>query len=143
MNKRTQELMKMLSTEESLETYFMKNKEELLDISLPDYLSSLLIKYHISKNEVIRRSYLNQIYGYQIFAGTKSPSRDKLISIIFGFQLHLDDAQRMLKIGGANELYPRKRRDSIVIFGLNKKLTVQELDDLLFEMGEDTLIPKD
>lgn len=139
MNKRTDELMRMLNTSETLESYWTENQEELLEISLGTYLNQLLSKYQVTKNEVIHRSCLNQIYGYQIFAGTKKPSRDKLIALIFGFPLCLEDAQRLLRVGGVSELYPRIKRDSMILFGMKEKLSVQELDDLLFEMGEKTI----
>ena len=140
MKKRTEELMQMLSTAGTLETYWAENREELLDVSLGTYLHQLLQQYSVMKNEVINRSGLNQIYGYQIFAGTKQPSRDKLIALIFAFPLTLEDAQRLLRIGGVSELYPRIKRDSIILFGLRQELSVQELDDLLFEMGENTVL---
>lgn len=140
MEKRTQELMRMLNTERTLATYLSENVNELLDIPLCTYLNQLLEQYHVSKNDVIRRSCLNQIYGYQIFAGTKCPSRDKLIALIFGFPLALSDAQRLLRIGQFSELYPRKTRDSVILFGLRKKLSLPEVDDLLFELGEQTIL---
>lgn len=140
MNKRTDELMKILNTEETLEGYWTANKDELLDFSLEVYLNQLLVQYQAMKNEVVSRSGLNQIYAYQIFAGTKKPSRDKLIALVFGFPLCLEDAQRLLRIGGVSELYLRLKRDSIILFGLKKELSIQELDDLLFEMGEKTIL---
>jgi hypothetical protein len=140
MNKRTDELMQMLKTEDTLEDYFTANQDELIDCSLEIYLNQLLNQYHVMKNEVIFRSGLNQIYGYQIFAGTKKPSRDKLIALIFGFPLCLKDAQRLLRIGGVSELYPRIKRDSIILFGMKKNLSIQELDDLLFELEEKTIL---
>lgn len=140
MKRRTSELMRMLNSEESLETYLAQNEDELLDIPLCVYLNQLLRDYRASKNEVIKRSGLNEIYGYQIFAGTKMPSRDKLIALVFGFPLRLVDAQRVLRIGKASELYPRKKRDSVILFGLKKGLQVQEVDDLLFELGEETIL---
>ena len=135
MNKRTEELMQMLNTADALEDYWAVNQNELLEPSPEIYLNKLLKQYQVTKNEVIRRSGLNQI-----FAGSKKPSRDKLIALIFGFPLHLNDAQRLLRVGGASELYPRVRRDSIILFGLKQKLSVQELDDLLFELGEQTIL---
>lgn len=140
MDKRTDELMKMLNAEKQIEHYILENTEEFLDVPLYAYLNQLLKKYKIPKNDIIKRSCLNQIYGYQIFAGTKMPSRDKLIALIFGFPLNLEDAQRLLRVGQVSELYPRKKRDSIILFGLRKQLHIQEVDDLLFELGEKTIL---
>ena len=140
MNKRTEELMRLLKAEEKIETYLEENSGEMLDMPVHAYLKRMLVKYGVEKAGVINASGLNQIYAYQIFAGTKMPSRDKLIALIFGFPLKLEDAQRLLKLARVSELYPRSRRDSILLFGLHQGLNVQEMDDLLFECGEDTLL---
>lgn len=141
IQKSTDELLKILNAEEEIESYIEENKQDLINLSLSDYLDDMLKKYNISKNEAINNSALNQIYGYQIFDGKKkSPSRDKLIQLIFGLGLDVTDAQRLLKIAGVNELYPHIKRDSIIIFAINKKVSVSECDELLFELGEETIL---
>lgn len=141
IQKSTDELLKILNAEEEIESYIEENKQDLINLSLSDYLDDMLKKYNISKNAAINNSALNQIYGYQIFDGKKkSPSRDKLIQLIFGLGLDVTDAQRLLKIAGVNELYPRIKRDSIIIFAINKKVSVSECDELLFELGEETIL---
>ncbi len=141
IQKSTDELLKILNQEEEIETYIEENKEDLIDLSLSDYLDDMLKKYNISKNAAINNSELNQIYGYQIFDGKKkNPSRDKLIQLIFGMGLNITDAQRLLKIAGVNELYPRIKRDSIIIFAINKKINITQCDELLFELGEETVL---
>ena len=87
MKKRTEELMQMLSSADTLEQYWKETQDERLDMSLASYLHQLLQQYGLKKNEVINRSGLNQIYAYQIFAGTKQPSRDKLIALVLHFPL--------------------------------------------------------
>ena len=141
IKKTTDELLKILQNKENIQAYINENSDEMLDVNLSEYLKQLLEKYKITKNEAIKNSRLDQIYGYQIFSGVKSnPSRDKLIQLIFGIGLELKDAQRLLKIGRAGELYSRNRRDSIIIFALKNKLSLQQCDDLLFEMKEKTII---
>ncbi|MDO4301091.1 MAG: XRE family transcriptional regulator [Clostridia bacterium] len=141
IQKSTDELLKILNAEEEIENYIEENKDDIIDLSLSDYLEDMLKKYNISKNTAINNSAINQIYGYQIFDGKKkSPSRDKLIQLIFGLGLNVADAQRLLKIAGVNELYPRIKRDSVIIFALNKKINITQCDELLFELGEETII---
>ncbi len=141
IKKTTDELLKILQNKENIQAYINENSDEMLDVNLSEYLKQLLEKYKITKNEAIKNSRLDQIYGYQIFSSVKSnPSRDKLIQLIFGIGLELKDAQRLLRIGKAGELYSRNRRDSIIIFALNKKLDIDKCDDLLFEMNEKTII---
>jgi len=140
MEKSTQELMQMLSAEENIEEYLDKNSGEFLEVPLHEYLSELLQTKSVKKNDVIRRSGLNQIYAYQIFAGTKHPNRDKLLALAFGFPLPVVETQRLLRMGMVRELYPRDRRDSVIVFALRQKLTIQQTDDLLFELHLDTLL---
>ncbi len=46
---------------------------------------------------------------------------------------------RALAAAGYGRLYSKSRRDSIIIFALNKQLTVMELNELLCDMGENIL----
>lgn len=141
IQKSTDELLKILNNEDTIESYIEENKTDIIDITLSEYLEEMLKKYNIPKNKAINASGLNQIYAYQIFDGKKkNPSRDKLIQLIFGMCLDVTDAQRLLKIAGVNELYPRIKRDSIIIFAINKSISIVQCDELLFEMGEETVI---
>ena len=44
--------------------------------------------------------------------------------------LNLEDSQRLLKLAGVSELYPRIKRDSIILFAINKDLTIEKCDEL-------------
>ncbi len=141
IQKNTDELLKILENGEEIEKYEEENKEELIDMDLAEYLDFLLKKYKLTKNNAINNSDLSQIYGYQIFSGTKkNPSRNKIIQLIFGMGLDITDAQRLMRIAGTNELYPRVRRDSIILYALNKKMSLSQCDELLFEMKEKTIL---
>ena len=140
MEKSTQELMQMLSLEKDISQYLKNNGAEFLEMPLHVYLAQLLEETGSAKNKVIRRSGLYQIYGYQIFAGTKHPNRDKLLALAFGFPLSITQTQRLLRMGMARELYPRDRRDSVIAFSLRQKLSIQQTDDLLYELHLDTLL---
>lgn len=143
-NNSTDELLKLLKNEQNIENFINTNKEDFIDIPLHLYLATLLKKYSISKNEEINNSAISQIYGYQIFSGKRpNPSRDKILQLIFGMSLNLEDSQRLLKLAGVSELYPRIKRDSIILFAINKGLTIEKCDELLFELGEKTIINKD
>ena len=143
-NNSTDELLKLLKNEQNIENFINTNKEDFIDIPLHLYLATLLKQYSLSKNEAINNSAISQIYGYQIFSGKRpNPSRDKILQLIFGMSLNLEDSQRLLKLAGVRELYPRIKRDSIILFAINKGLTIEKCDELLFELGEKTIINKD
>lgn len=141
IKKTTDELLKILNQEEKIENYIEENKEDLIDVSLLDYLEDMMEKYNISRNAAVSNSAIGESYAYQLFNGNRTkPSRDKVLQLIFGLGLDITDAQRLLKIAGANELYPRIKRDSIIIFAINKKINLYQCDELLFELGEETIL---
>ena len=84
-------------------------------------------------------SELNEIYGYQIFSGKRIPSRDKLISISFGLELSLEETQTLLKYAGFAPLYPKQKRDSLLIWGKNHQFSIYQINELLYTENEDTL----
>lgn len=103
----------------------------MLTGSLPEYLNTLLSQKGISRADVVRGSQLDRGYVYQIFSGEKTPSRDKLIALAFGLSLSDAEAQKMLKLSGNRELYARDERDACILFALQKKKNIFEINELL------------
>lgn len=95
----------------------------------------------VPRNDAIHRSRLNQTFAYQILAGTRHASRDKLLQFAFGMQLGIRDASELLERGGACRLRPDCRRDLIVAYALHHGMGVEQCDDLLWEHGELTIMP--
>jgi hypothetical protein len=44
-----------------------------------------------------------------------------------------------MKKAGYNELYPKIKRDVFLIYAVNNHMTIEEVDDLLYQMGEEGL----
>lgn len=139
--KSTDELLKILESENNINSYIQENKDDLTEPTTAGFLNEMLIKYNMDLTTAIKKSGLNQNYAYPIFSGKKTgASRNKLIQLIFGLGLNLDDAQRLLKIGNTGGLYPRVKRGSIIIFAINNKYDIITCDNLLYEKGEKTII---
>lgn len=137
--KSTKELLNELKTTPNIDVYLKENDISIINVSLKEHLQNLLKEKHLSKNKVIELSGLNQIYGYQIFSGDRNPSRDKVILIGTAFSLDVSEMQRLLTIAKVDALYPRRQRDSAIIFGINKSLSVMQINELLFDLGEPIL----
>lgn len=129
--KTTDELNHEIKSVTDIEDFLTRNKRHLLTCSLPQHLNMLLSQKGISRAEVVRGSLLDRAYVYQIFSGTKTPSRDKLIAIAFGLRLSDDETQKMLKLSGNRELYTRDERDALILFALQRKKTIFEINELL------------
>lgn len=130
--KTTDELTHEIKAATNIEDYLVKNKDHMLTRSLSEHLNILLSQKGISRADVVRDSLLDRAYVYQIFSGEKTPSRDKLIAIAFGLRLSDDEAQKMLKLSGNRELYARDERDALILFSLQRKKTILEVNELLF-----------
>lgn len=138
MNKSTSELLEILK-KSSLEAYLKENSGDLIENPLCDYLASLIDEKNLNKAEVIKKSNIQTNYAYQIFSGTRIPSRDKLIALCFGLDLTLDEAQTLLKYAGFAQLYPKNKRDSIIISSLKNHTSVIKCNILLEEYHLSTI----
>ena len=106
---RTQNLLKTLNDSEDLNAVLAQNASEFIAQPLCDTLAALLKEKGLTRSQAILGSMLNMIYGQQIFAGTKTPSRDKLIAIAFGMQLSFQEADTLLKQQGVSPFVPAQR----------------------------------
>ena len=101
---------------------------------LPIYLNSLLHRHGLTVQDVVIACNLDRSYGYQLFNGTRRPSREFLLRLAL-----LLKAQRLLKIAGRQPLYARSRRDAAVLYALTHRLTAEKTDELLESLGEEAL----
>ena len=133
MIKQTDELLKELDNTSDINQYLSTNRDELIEQNVAKYLNELLEKKeNLTKSKIIKSTSLSESYIYDIFRGEKSnPSRNKLLQIAFAMSLDLETTQKLLKIAKVGILYPRSKRDSIIIFALNKNLDFFECENLL------------
>ncbi len=139
VEKSTEELLHELQKAEDVFAFTKENEEEMESISLTELLEQFLKKYQKQKKEVIRDAGMDTTYGYQIFDGRKKPRRDKLLQLAFGFPLTVEEANRMFRAAGVSDLYVRCKRDTICMYCLQQRMTVDECNALLYQAGEETL----
>ena len=141
--KSTTELLQILKETDSktgLEEYVQGIDEPDTQVkSFSEFLESLPEFHQRKPSEIIRDSNIERTYGYQIFNGRKLPGRDKVIMISLALHLNLDITQKSLAAAKAPALYPRDRRDAIIIYAIEQGMTVDDTCDLLDEFGEKIL----
>lgn len=115
------------------------NKDNITQTDLRNNLEALLKKYDIKKAEAVKASELNEIYAYQIFAGSRKPERSKLLCIAIGMGLPLEEVQKLLRSSGYAPLYVKIPFDCIVAFGIYKGYNLIKINGMLYEYGFDTL----
>ena len=128
---------------ESIAGFLAENQDNMLDLTLSEYLMALLKQNNLRRSDIVRDSGLEKAYVYQIFNGEKKPSRDKLIAITFGLHLPAEETQRTLKLGGYSELYARVARDAVILFAVSHGKDIWETDGLLHDNGFLTLLTPD
>lgn len=138
MRKTTEQLMNELKNAKDIDEFVEQNQDEMMDMSLSEYLRELLLKYGVEKSAVFRRANMAENnYGYELFRDdAKKASRDKLIQICMGFPLTIEETQNVLRYGGVSPLYPRNQRDAYVLFALKNGYDMFQINELLFERGE-------
>lgn len=113
------------------------------DFDMPDlavYLTGLLHSCGLSVQDVVVLCNLDRSYGYQLFNGTRRPTRDFLLLFAVTVGMEEAETQRLLKIARRQPLYARNRRDAAVLYGLSHGLTAEETDALLHSLGEEGLL---
>lgn len=140
--KTTNELLKLLSnihSESDLHSFSTELSEKEKKISFSEFLLSKIQEKEISPGRLWELSQIQRNYGYQILNGTKTPGRDKVIALCLSLSLPLEDTQRALMLANAGALYARRKRDSILIFSLQKGFSVMDTNILLTDFSEEPL----
>ena len=141
MPKDTEELKDGLRQASGLEGFLVDNQKEFRRYTLAEYLNHLLEEKRLSKADVVRESRLERVYGYHIFAGRKKNlSRNKVISLALAMKLAPEETQYLLYYAGAEQLYVRNPRDSILWYALDHHMSVLDTNIMLQKMSEEPLL---
>jgi len=139
MAKDTAKIVEELGLCSDFRTCYSENQEYMVKEGLSELLKNLIEKYNLKKSQIIRSAEMSEVYAYQIFSGLRVPERKKLLCLAIAMQLPLDEVQTLLKCAGYPALYAKLPFDCIVLYGVCKKLSVVEINDMLYEYGLEML----
>ena len=137
--KNTNGLRQELMASTDLSQFLSRNQEQFVDKSVAELLNHLFEKKNISKAVLAKQAGMSEIYLHQIFAGRRTPSRNRLLCLCYGLEASIEETQELLRLCGMAELYPKLKRDAIIYYGLLHKLDLFVINDKLFDENEDTL----
>lgn len=139
MDKSTDNLMNTLkrTSPSEVKNYMQKQFREG-EPAFPGYMDALLQQKKLKRQDVLIKANLPQKYGYKLLTGeTHTTDRDKILRICFSMEMTLKETQRALKLYGMNELYPKIKRDVLLIVALGQKMfDVDKVNDMLLREGE-------
>lgn len=139
MKKDTSDLRDELLSQPHLDEYLKENGDQFVSWGLTEQLLRLFDEKGVTKTAVARNGGMSEVYLYQVLSGRRNPSRDRLLCICFGLETSLEETQQLLKRAGFAPLYPRLKRDAIILHGIIHGTSLAAVNDSLFEENEGTL----
>jgi len=116
--------------------HFIGRYEELMNVqTLPEYLKELCETSDVLPAHVIKNAGIERMYGHQLFNGKRKPTREKALLLAFGFGLDYNETKVLLEKARKPALYPKIKRDAFIIFALERHLSLNEVQDTLYDMG--------
>lgn len=136
MAKTTEELeneLKSIHTTDQLEDWMDENYKG--ECRFCDYFAELCSQKGIKPGNLVGKIALSKPYIYNLAKGEKLPSKEAVIKIALGLHASVEETNRLLKLSGNKELYPKKEEDAVVEYGIRNNWTVYQIDELLKKRG--------
>lgn len=131
----TSTLMKRLFKAADLDTYFEGNDSQLEAPDFPALLRTYCEQRGMLPAHVIEQAQIERTYGHQLFSGIRRPSRDKVIQLVIGLGLSVEEGQHLLRAAGKSLLYPRLKRDAVILYGIKNRLSILAVQESLTKYG--------
>lgn len=137
LRKNTDELLNELRDKNcDIQEYIDNNPDSFIEVNLKEFWRQMIEKSGLSKSNIINKSDYSYVYFYDVIAGKKIPTTDKIIRLVLAMHLSLEDCQQALKNCGKAYLYPRIKRDSLIIYAVEHRYTILQTQELLQKSGE-------
>ena len=118
---------------------YLKKKKKYKDLNYINYFEAVMKEHNIKKNEIVSSSGISRTYCYQMLNGTRKPGRDNAVTLCIAAHFNLAETIRYLELLELGALYPKNKRDSIIIYAINRELSVTDTNELLYSKNEKTL----
>lgn len=131
----TEELERLLKNTSDISSTVEKYKESMVELQCSECIKIIIAQSGKSNSSILRQLNLSSSYFYEIINGKKAPSRDVFLQVLIATKSGLDQSQIYLKECGYRQLYPRSRRDAIMIYALSNNKNLIETNILLDSMN--------
>ncbi len=140
MAKTTTELLRELKRQScSLPDYLSNHKDTFVNEDIKAFWENIIESKNYSKSNIINKADFSYCYFYEVINGRKLPTKDKIVRLALAMKMTIEECQQALKVSGRSALYPKSRRDSILIYAIEQQMTVIQCNNLLEDNGEDEL----
>lgn len=136
----TQELLRLIEEMPTVDTAMRELSPHMKAKTFSEAISGLLEERGMSVPELCEASLLSRSFTYQICEGIRAPGRDIVLRLSIVLGLSYDETQYLLRTAQRGALYPRVRRDAVIIYALSKHLNLSETDEALVSLGEEPIL---
>lgn len=136
MRKSTEEMQNDISkmkTIEELEAYI--EREGIGSLNFGERLLELCSIYRVKPGDLQKNVAISKALFYAIISGERNPGKATVIKIALALGITLDETNELLKLSRHKELYPKIKEDAILIFGINNRKDLYEIDGMLKKIG--------
>ena len=137
--KTTSDLRRDMAAQPNLDAYLNDSRPYFTDRKLKGLLEKLYARCGFPKATLARLANMSEVYVYQVFAGRRHPTRDRLLALCVGLGATLDETQVILRQAAWGELYPRIDRDASIANGIVDGASLNEINNSLCARGEEPL----
>ena len=101
--------------------------------SFSAYIGSFIDANAANRREIIRKADFPEKYGYKLLSGeNRTSERDYILRFCIVLGMTLKETQRALELNGMRPLYPKEKRDMVLIVAINKGISdVDAVNELL------------
>ncbi len=123
------------TSSDKINEFFNENKDSIISNDKPfaEYMRRMFKEKGIKQQDVFLYADISERYGYKLISEEKrTRQRDIILRICIAAKFSLNETQKALKIYGMSPLYPRLRRDAVIIVAINtEKYDISEIDEML------------
>ena len=134
MSKNTTELVQELEQAKNtleFQAFLKRNQREMQRASFGDIVLRLCARYETTASCLQPQIAISKSQFYNLLNGTRNPSKESVFKIAFGLQITPAELNELLYASDYQALDPKKREDAIILFGLENKKEVGQVDELL------------
>ncbi len=136
----TDELMRLIETSDGIGDTLADIDGDLVSKSFSRSLGELMEARDMKAARLAERSLMSRSFVYQLCDGKREPGRDVVIRLALVLSAGVRETQRLLRSANRGALYPRVKRDAVIIYALKKGYDLTAADELLAELGEEPLV---
>ncbi|MBR3305005.1 MAG: hypothetical protein IKI74_04185 [Christensenellaceae bacterium] len=128
---------------DKIDEYLEENAESLINGAKPfaEYMRRTIKGKGLLKQTVFLNADISEGYGYKLLSEEKrTRKRDVILRLCIGAGFGLKETQKALELYKMPSLYPKDRRDAVIMIAVNTGIhEISKVNDLLDQYGMEKL----